>query len=418
VLHDFADDMDLLRADLAKLNVEAKLQQEHDIEEMELELQELLEQMAARSSPNIAAMQAAINAATAAMAGEINLSAAGKSNRVQATLEILEILGRHLAPVPGRKSVVWVSGGLSLFAQQASTNPNVRLNPMVGNILETEMRRTSERLAQLGVVLYGVDAHGLTTADENLARRQYPPAIDGRFSEAERDAAMNLEGRAAFSLIRSVTGGRYIFGTNDFAKGVDLVSADLDGSYTLGFYTPDEPDGKWHTLKVTVRKPGLRLLHKEGYLADPLPAGPQAWDVEAQRQALTSPFGSDAIRLTARCAPAEGAAPGTLQLVLQIEAEDILWQERSDRMAASLDVYIGELPSAAELRFHHAQINARFLPAQLAAAREKGLPFRHQWKPDAGTRRIRVLVRDPSTGRLGSLDIPIRKVAESRTARD
>jgi hypothetical protein len=208
----------------------------------------------------------------------------------------------------------------------------------------------------------------------------------------------------------SITGGRFIFGTNDLSDGVNKVAADLRGSYSLGFYSPDEPDGKWHQLKVSCSRPGVRLLHKEGYLADPSPAAQTAWDAEAERQAMTSPFGSDGIRLTARCAPAAEAESGTWLLTLQIEAEDILWREEAGRMAAEIDVYIAEKAVAGEVRFQHSRINARFLPAQMEVAREKGLPFRRQWNPGPDTGTIRVLVRDAATGRLGTVDIPLTQV--------
>jgi VWFA-related protein len=412
VLHDFTDDMESLRADMEKLNLQFPAQDVSNIEQAELALQELLEQMAARSQPNMAAMKAAIDAATADFAGQVNSNAVIQGNRVLSTLAILESIGQHLTPVPGRKSVVWISGGISLFSQQVSTNPRAQLNPMVGNNWEAAIRKTSERLAQSGVVLYGVDAHGLAVPDDNFARRQYPPMVDGRFSELERSAAMKLEGRAAFSLITSVTGGRYIFGTNDLAKGVDQVTSDLDGSYTLGFYTPDEPDGKWHRLKVEIKQPGAHLLHKEGYLADPVAAKSTAWDEERVRSILTSPFGSAAIRLTARCAPSSGSESGALQLTLQIEADDIQWRNESDRMTAAIEVYIVEKSAGEAMRFHHSKINARFLPAQMVAVREKGLPFNYQWKIGTGTHKLRVLIRDIATGQFGTLDIPISQASE------
>jgi hypothetical protein len=185
------------------------------------------------------------------------------------------------------------------------------------------------------------------------------------------------------------------------------VTGDVQGSYSLGFYAPEEPDGKWHTLKVVVQKPDVHLLYKQGYLADPSPAKEPTWDAGAERLAMTSPFGSDAIRLTARCVPVADTETGTLLLTLQIEAEDLFWREESGKMAAAIDIYIAENTADGQVRFQHSRINAKFLPPQLETARIRGLPFRRQWKPGADTRTIRVLVRDANTGRLGTIDIPM-----------
>jgi hypothetical protein len=189
-----------------------------------------------------------------------------------------------------------------------------------------------------------------------------------------------------------------------------MVSADLHGSYSLGFYAPEEPDGKWHTLKVTTRRPDVRLLYKEGYRADRSAAKQQTWDAAAERRAMMDPFGSDAVRLIARCAPSAASEPGTLLLTVQIEPEDLLWREASGRMIGTAEVYVGEKTGDGKVRFQQSQINARLLPEEMETARAQGLPFRHRWKPGTDCVSIRVLVRDPATGRTGTLDIAMSSV--------
>jgi VWFA-related protein len=407
IIHDFTDDMADLRKNLEAVRTRIQTQNLSDVEAAAVFAKEILEQIEARKTHYAEPVYRAVqSAAQAAVAGDINTNAVIQTNRVEETLAMLEGLGRHLASVPGRKSVVWISGGITLFSQRTPTNPDdMPVNPLAGDNLAGAIRKTSERLAQIGVALYSVDAHGLRGAADSLARQQYPPDLAGRYSEMERATAQNAESRDAFTLMASITGGRFIFGTNDLSEGVKKVTADVHGSYSVGFYTPEEPDGKWHTLKVTAEKSEVRLLYKQGYLADPAAAKVQAWDAEAERRAMLDPFGSDTIRLTARCAPAAGAEPGTLLLTLQIEAEDLFWREESDRMIAAIDIYVAENAADGQVRFQHSTIHARFQPQQLETARAQGLPFRRQWKPGADTRMIRVLVRDANTGRLGTLDI-------------
>jgi len=407
-VHDFTDDMGLLRDRLKEAALKVQAQRLNDVEQASLEAEALLEEIESRRTHYATATFRAAQAADkAAIAGDVNTNAVVQANRVEGTLDALEALGRHLAAVPGRKSIVWISGGISLFSQRVSTEPTAtRANPMVGDNREKVIRRASERLAQMGIALYGVDAHGLTSSAESLAQRQYPPELAGYYSELNRAAADNVDNRAAFSLITSITGGRFIFGTNDLAEGVKRVSGDLRGSYSLGFYADEEPDGKWHSFKVTVKRPDVRLLHKEGYRPDPSPIKQQPWDEASEKQAMMDPFGFDSVHLTARCAPAPGAESGTVLLTLQIESEDILWREEAGRMVAGIDIYIGEKTSEGKVRFQQSRINARLLPEQMNAARAKGLPFRHQWKPGPDTLALRVLVRDSATNRLGTIDVP------------
>ena len=66
----------------------------------------------------------------------------------------------------------------------------------------------------------------------------------------------------------AVTGGRYLHNTNDLTMGFKQTVKDMQASYTLGFYTPDDPDDKWHKLKIRVKGNGLNARYREGYLAD------------------------------------------------------------------------------------------------------------------------------------------------------
>ena len=413
VIHDFTDDMDSLRESLEKLSGEFQAQRLNDVQQAARQAEEILDQIEARKTHYATPVFAAIQAGDkAAIAGDINSNTIIKGNQAETTLAGLEALGRHLAEIPGRKGVVWISSGIAMLSPRVSTSPDLRpLNPMTGDNLERVIRKTSERLAQLGVALYAVDAQGLTSSAESLAQLQYPPPIAGYYSELEHATAQNAESRGAFSLMTSITGGRYIFGTNDLSEGVRKAAADLRGSYSLGFYAPEDPDGKWHALKAAVQRPDVHLLCKEGYLADASPPKLKAWDAETERRAMMDPVGSNAIRLTARCAPPAGAEPGTMLLTLQIEAEDLFWTEQSGRMAGTVDIYIGEKTADGNVRFQESRLKANFLPQQMEAARAQGLPFRRQWKPGADTVSIRVLVRDIATGRIGAIDIPQSRAA-------
>jgi VWFA-related protein len=408
VIHDYTDDMGILRANLSKVRPEVQSQRKNDVEQAALDLDEILDQIEARKTPYAAAVfESVASAGEAAIWADVNNNAFVTGNRVEATLAALESLGRHLQEIPGRKNVVWISSGISLFAQRAPTTPNESVNWMSGDNLGDVIRKTSRRLAQFGVALYGVDARGLTTASDSLAQRQYPPSLAGRYSEVQRAEANNIDSRSAFSLMTSVTGGRFVFGTNDLTEGVNKVSADLQGSYSIGFYPSEEPDGEWHTFKVVVKRPDVQLLYKQGYWFDAAPVKGPAWDAEAKLRAMTNPLGSDSIRLNAVCAPASGADPGTLQLDLQIEAEDLYWHEDSGRSTAAVDIFIGEKASDGSVRYQQSRINARLLPPQMETARARGLPFRRLWKPGDDTVKVRILVRDEGTGRIGTIDIPM-----------
>ncbi len=110
-------------------------------------------------------------------------------------------------------------------------------------------------------------------------------------------------------LMSSITGGRYLHNTNDLMEGFKKAASDLEGSYTLGFYVSDEPDSKWHNLKASVKRSGVSLRHRKGYLAEAVAATPTRWTNELTMAVIANPIGSSAVRLTAYCGLTSDASP-------------------------------------------------------------------------------------------------------------
>jgi VWFA-related protein len=147
---------------------------------------------------------------------------------------------------------------------------------------EDKMKRTSQKLAQQGIVLYIVDAKGLDLPGSISAESPGPMPVRGRGRfEPQQDAErLSSDTRSGMELMSSITGGRYLHNTNDLTEGFKKAASDLDGSYTLGFYVTEEPDGRWHNLKASVRRSGVNLRHRKGYLAETVAATPARWTNE------------------------------------------------------------------------------------------------------------------------------------------
>lgn len=403
VIHDFTDDMESLRARLAELKVEFQTQKLSDVERSAREAEEFLGQMEKKYYSPMT--EADIARQRMAVASEVNFNTVVGGNRVEATMRLLELLGGHIAGIPGRKSVVWISGGIQMFSSTVAPTGKMVV-PAVGESYEKAIRRTSEKLAQSGVALYAVDASGLKSSAESLSEKQYmPPIGGGRFGALETADAYSRDTRAAFGMMTGITGGRYFVNTNDFSDAIRKATSDLQGTYSIGFYADAESDGKWRTLKASVRRPGVELLHRQGYQVAAAAGSKVNWSPEQLQLALRNPLGESSIHLNAYCARAPGGAPGEVRLTVQVDTDDVLLREAGDRRQAELDVVVGEKTTDGKVRFQQETIRLNFTAQQAEVAREKGIPYRKQWKPGADTAVVRVLVRDKATGRLGTLDV-------------
>jgi VWFA-related protein len=79
---------------------------------------------------------------------------------------------------------------------------------------------------------------------------------------------INENSRASLYQLAAETGGRAVVNTNAMEAGLAKVLDETSAYYVLG-YTPTRAtdDGKYHKINVKVRRPGVRVLARQGYWA-------------------------------------------------------------------------------------------------------------------------------------------------------
>jgi VWFA-related protein len=131
---------------------------------------------------------------------------------------------------------------------------------------------------------YPIDPRGLPATD-NPIYADVPPAIDQAMLRLRLDRMRILAGN---------TDGLAILDNNDLDKGLRRISDDLSSYYLLGYYSTDQKrDGRYHTLKVRVKRPGVDVRARPGYRA------PTDVEVAAARTAADAPV-PDATRAVQR----------------------------------------------------------------------------------------------------------------------
>lgn len=64
------------------------------------------------------------------------------------------------------------------------------------------------------------------------------------------------------------SGGKFIKGTNDIAKGLNQIDEEVRARYTLAYYSTDQNyDGSFRKLKVEARRPGANVISRSGFFA-------------------------------------------------------------------------------------------------------------------------------------------------------
>ncbi len=81
-------------------------------------------------------------------------------------------------------------------------------------------------------------------------------------------------GIAALKRLAAATGGRALFLDEEhtrLAELFDQLEMELRNQYSIGYEVKHAPDGRFHRLKIRVKKRGLTVRARKGYYALPLP---------------------------------------------------------------------------------------------------------------------------------------------------
>lgn len=405
VLHDFTGDMASLQRTLLTLKVARRANAEDDQIALEADAQKSSDSLQLSGSNSGSAQDRRSQdlwqeQLDRALAVERWVADRTRAERTETAFNSMMVLADHLKSVPGRKSLIWAGGGLPLLQVYG------HLAPGPHNELRSNTRfiqAASRRLAQANVLLYYYDTRGVIVRPiEGVSQEEW----------IKSDATLGT------TWLANLTGGRFVQATNDIATAFERVAEDLKGSYTLSFYAEENPKSNWVPLKVEVRGGRFRAMHRDGYSVGDTPeapqgAGPSTADPEAElrRLAMRNPVGSSSILMNARCEPAAGESQGTLQLLLQIDAETLTLQRAAGSRTGAMDVIVADVTPEGRVFTHEQLAELTISDSEWTQTLQKGVLYQRIWKPHREATRVRVLVWDRTTGQHGTLDIPLSDAA-------
>jgi VWFA-related protein len=185
--------------------------------------------------------------------------------RAEYTLHAFDELARYLVGIPGRKNVIWFSGGFPLDVEPDFTEINGN-DAVVRN--DDEIRKTDNLLTRAQIAVYPVDSQGLQTDPTySVANSLGDAGANGTASMGFlNQLAQNHE--AMFAMAED-TGGEAFVNTNGLTQAVGKAIEEGSNYYTLS-YTPANVqwDERFRTVKVKVDNPNAKnLSYRNGYYA-------------------------------------------------------------------------------------------------------------------------------------------------------
>jgi VWFA-related protein len=293
--------------------------------------------------------------------------------RNQLTAEAVAKITQHLAGMPGRKNLVWLSdtpGGPGSLALGAA---NIHLYP---------------------VLVRGVGSSGVIAWVNNS--RAMGPGFATRPMPLGADIARERANAAAAAL----SGGTGFSDSRDIALAIHTAVEDAGSAYILGFYPAEEAlDNKFHNLLVNVGKKGearsrtIEVRYRPGYFASReggLAAPPSSVD-----SLLRNPLDATGIGITAL----PRVAGGKYVVTLTVDLHDVHFEMRNNQHVGSLALSVAD-DASRKVETHTLQLS--FTDAQFAGMLEHGFSMNMEMEDKSP---VRLVAQDPATGAAGSVRV-------------
>jgi VWFA-related protein len=265
----------------------------------------------------------------------------------------------YMATVHGRRK------SLLLFSQ-GYPREIYRAMDYQGGVLslpQEDMHRAITAATRNNVVIYPIDPRGLSE-DGGLAESDTGPSTD---PDARLGASFaSLEARQSLTALAAATGGFALSNSNSFENAFDRIVQENSTYYVLGFSSTNERrDGRYRKLDVRVKRPGLVVRGRAGYMAPlrneraPDPPKPSSTVSVAVAEALRSVVPVNGLPLRVAAAPFKSASrEATIVMAVEVDASQLGLVEKDG-------THVGAL----EVSYFSIDMKNKFFPGQTQTAR-------------------------------------------------
>ncbi len=363
-----------------------------------------------------------------------------QAHRTETTLQALETIANRLSGLPGRKNLIWLSSGFPIFVGQnlngtdmgSLLQPGEQASVSDSRSFYDELQRTWRAINDAGVAVYPVDAQGLPgfevrspsasaasagvlTVVPGTLQNPAPPNPSRRAGVARpidvRAANQMDQARSVMIELAERTGGRAFYNDNDIAGSIRAAVNDSLVTYVL-YYSPAHNDwnGQFREIKIKLNKPGLEARYRKGYYALPEIATDENSRQAVLTAAAMSPLMSTGMTLLGRVMEKPTNERQHVVLSVVIDAHDVHFgrnaQGQPDATVDLLALVFTDHPDPVKQTGR--VIHLALKQEQYDQMMKSGIRMTLEVEAPMNALRVRVVARDASSGKVASLDVPIK----------
>jgi VWFA-related protein len=318
----------------------------------------------------------------------------GQARAIETTLQAFLSIAWSLSGIPGRKSLVWATGGFPFYLDSFASVPG-------DNALRLLYERALKALNDAQISVYPLDVRGLVT------NPMYGGDYAGSLVSEDAPDLLRESTQNSLKNFARMTGGVAYYGNNDLAGAFSRAAQDSSSYYLLSYYF-DHRNNKpgWRQLQVTVSRKDAEVHARAGYLVSDVAVNPELSHKSDVAFALNSPFESTGIPVTARW---EGFQPDgpkkKVGFTLQVPATDLI--NEADKNRYDLEFIAQATNQGTPAGGAGQTIKGAVRPDALAKLKAEGIFYTNALELPPGKYQVRFVVRDNLSGRLGSVIVPL-----------
>jgi VWFA-related protein len=332
---------------------------------------------------------------------------AERAYQARSMLTQLRDLAAFMEGIRGRrKSILLISEGISYNIYDPFTNTSA------GIILQ----QASDAIAAAtrgNVAIYAIDPRGLSAFEEAIESAGTPSGVTpSQFSFiGQLESSLRLS-QQSLQVLADQTGGFAAINRNDFAGAFERVVRENSSYYVIGYYpTNDRRDGRFRRIEVRVKRPGLQVRARRGYVAPRgrapntrPPANATAFDV-LLGSAMNSPVPLTGVPLSLSAAPFKGTAPNaSVALTLEMRADGFRFTEKGSTFLDRVQVAFSAVDPGGTIRPGSKHVlGMEMSAATVALARERGFRVVSEIALPPGRYQLRASAAEEGASRTGSV---------------
>jgi VWFA-related protein len=350
--------------------------------------------------------QAAVNAFLAYP--DVLFAGYAQQEAIRDTLNSFLSIAWSLSGVPGRKSLIWATGGFPFEISTPAQLPGGSLSPLY--------ERTMQALTTGQISVYPVDIRGLVANSANGSAVAVAGRTGGTVGRGtvQRNRDWYLQTTLlTLDEFADMTGGKAYYNTNDLASSFTRAADDASSYYLASYYLDTHNNNAgWRQIKVKVNKPDTQVRARQGYFVTNASMNLDETRTTDLTYALSSPIEGTGVPVSMKWlgSSGEGASKKT-EFVIHMPADGISIEASNGQNHLNFDfaaaAYVNNGKAGKPVKTIGREVNTSVPDAQMASLRAAGIDMKNTLELGPGNYVVRVVVRDNVTGKIGSVTAPL-----------